>query len=196
MPSDTSPPLNTNDAFDSTRFWVFAYGSLIWDMPFPVATTLRATLFNYDRSFCMDSVIFRGTKEKPGLVLALKFGDGAICEGLAYQIPPANAKSVFEALRARELYQSAYVERFVEVTLADGAKTYALTFVADPDHSYFRDWDPQKQARVIATSRGERGSNAEYLFKTIERMRAHGVIDPNLDCLASRVRRLGVDPES
>lgn len=58
-------------------FWVFGYGSLIWDPGFPVAERAVARASGWHRSFCMRSVHHRGTPEDPGLVLALDAAAGA-----------------------------------------------------------------------------------------------------------------------
>jgi cation transport regulator ChaC len=52
-------------------FWVFAYGSLMWNPGFPFLESHPALVRGYHRSFCVESTHYRGTKEKPGLVLGL-----------------------------------------------------------------------------------------------------------------------------
>ncbi|MEL7416096.1 MAG: gamma-glutamylcyclotransferase, partial [Pseudomonadota bacterium] len=37
-------------------FWVFGYGSLIWNPGFPYLRRERAVLTDFHRSFCMTSV--------------------------------------------------------------------------------------------------------------------------------------------
>jgi cation transport regulator ChaC len=55
-------------------FWFFAYGSLMWDPPFPPADSQPARIYGYHRSFCVSSENYRGTPEKPGLSLGLDQG--------------------------------------------------------------------------------------------------------------------------
>ena len=90
-------------------FWVFGYGSLIWQPGFDFADRRVATLTGYRRAFCMTSIVYRGTPEAPGLVLALDRGDGAgSCVGVAYQVAAEGAAATLAYLRERELVSYAY----------------------------------------------------------------------------------------
>ena len=57
--------------YQPEELWVFAYGSLIWKPAFTAAEHRRATAYGWHRSFCMELVRFRGTREQPGLMMAL-----------------------------------------------------------------------------------------------------------------------------
>ena len=114
--------------------WVFGYGSLLWNPGFRYEQRLRASLPGYARSFCMWSIHHRGTETDPGLVLALDPHDGAACEGLAFRVADADRDTVLAYLRERELISSAYLEKFLEIRLADGRHVEAVTYVVDPDH--------------------------------------------------------------
>ena len=59
--------------------WVFAYGSLTWDPGFPFEEARPALLRGYHRAFCLYSTHYRGTPERPGLVLGLD--RGGACRG-------------------------------------------------------------------------------------------------------------------
>ncbi|MEO1687361.1 MAG: gamma-glutamylcyclotransferase, partial [Pseudomonadota bacterium] len=48
----------------------------------------------------------------------------------------------------------------------------------------------ERQAQVIARSRGPAGPNRDYLHATAERLRGLGLPDPELDWLDARVRAL------
>jgi len=52
-----------------TPFWIFAYGSLMWNPSFTFDARHVATIRGYHRSFRVWSRINRGTPDKPGLVL-------------------------------------------------------------------------------------------------------------------------------
>ena len=65
--------------------WVFAYGSLMWDPGFAHVEAQPALLRGYHRRFCVYSHRYRGTPERPGLVLGLD--RGGACKGIAYRVP-------------------------------------------------------------------------------------------------------------
>ena len=168
--------------------WVFAYGSLIWRPGFPYAEHRRARLIGYRRRFCMTSIHYRGTPERPGLVLALAPEPGE-CAGLAYRVAGRDAAAVLGYLRERELVSYAYDERRLPVVLETGATVEALAYLTNTAHPQYRgDLSLDEQAEVIARAAGPMGPNADYLLKTQESLAAHGIDDPDLDALAALVR--------
>lgn len=171
--------------------WVFGYGSLIWDPDFPVAERQLAQISGWHRSFCMRSIHHRGSEDAPGLVLALDEAQGASCHGLAFRVVPGAEAETLAALRARELISSAYLERRLPVAFAGGGTALALVFVIDPHHAqYCGGLDLEEQAQIIATARGGRGANRDYLFATAAHLHDLGIADADLDWLAARVRAL------
>ncbi|MFU8777373.1 MAG: gamma-glutamylcyclotransferase [Roseovarius sp.] len=171
--------------------WVFGYGSLVWNPGFEAAERVIARLPDYHRSFCMRSIHHRGTDEVPGLVLALDASPGALCQGVALRAEPAQADDVLANLRERELISSAYLERMLEIDLADGRRVEAVTYVIDPDHvQYCGGLDLEEQAGIIACAVGGRGPNTEYLYNTADHLRKLGIHDKKLDWLVRRVRHI------
>lgn len=171
--------------------WVFGYGSLIWNPGFEVAEMRIATLEGYARSFCMRSVHHRGTDENPGLVLALDEAPDARCHGVGFSVREGQENDVLAYLRERELVSSAYLEKQVEITLADKRRVTAVTYVIDAAHvQYCGGLDLQEQARIIARAHGGRGPNSEYLFNTAAHLHDLGISDPELDMLVGRVKLL------
>lgn len=178
-------------AATAPAFWVFAYGSLMWNPGFAPAEVRRARLPGWHRSFCMWSIHYRGTPEQPGLVLALDACEGAACEGLAMAVAPEDGGAVLAALRERELVSSAYEERHLPVVLDDGRHIEALAYVIAPRHpQHCPDLEPEDQARIIAAATGERGPNRDYLAQTVAHLEALGISDPDLAGLAARVRQI------
>ena len=171
--------------------WVFGYGSLLWNHGFEPAEQVRADLPGYLRSFCMLSIHHRGTPQDPGLVLALDAAESVeVCAGLALRVDETAAEHVLQELRARELISSAYVEKWVDLPLADGRIVRAVTYVVDRDHAQYCRYGLDQQAQIIAGAVGGRGPNSEYLFKTAEMLYDLGIPDPQLDYLAEKVANL------
>ena len=171
--------------------WVFGYASLLWNPGFPVARQAVATLPGWHRSFCMYSVHHRGTEAKPGLVLALDAAVDAACAGQALMVEPGAEDHTLAYLRERELISSAYLEKRLPVTLADGEVVEAVTYVIDRDHvQYCGHLTLEEQARIIATAHGGRGPNTEYLYNTAAHLAELGLPDEDLNWLTERVRCL------
>jgi cation transport protein ChaC len=175
-------------------FWVFGYGSLMWEPGFVWEERVLARLPGWHRSFCMRSIHHRGTAERPGLVLALDAAAGAACHGVAFAVSAVRADETLAALRERELISSAYLEKVLRVDLAVGRQVEAVTYVIDPDHvQYCGGLALEEQARTIAGASGGRGPNRDYLWNTAAHLNELGIADPDLDWLAERVRRLASD---
>ena len=60
-----------NMALDMDEFWVFGYGSLMWNPGFAFVEKADAVVFGYRRSLCVSSWVHRGSETSPGLVLGL-----------------------------------------------------------------------------------------------------------------------------
>jgi len=170
--------------------WVFGYGSLLWNPGFEPVDQVTAVLADYHRSFCMLSIHHRGTRETPGLVLALDHAPGAQCTGVALKAAPHEAETVLAYLRERELVSAAYIERHVPLRLADGRAVEALAYVIDPHHRQYVDFPLETQAQMIARATGGRGPNRDYLLNTHAHLHQMGIRDPDMDWLAKRVPRI------
>jgi glutathione-specific gamma-glutamylcyclotransferase len=59
--------------------WLFGYGSLLWKPAFEYVESRMASVRGYHRSFCIRVARFRGTRDLPGLMMALD--RGGQCEG-------------------------------------------------------------------------------------------------------------------
>lgn len=170
-------------------YWVFAYGSLIWDPGFPYVEKQRAVVHGYHRRFCLYSHRYRGTPEAPGLVLGLD--KGGSCHGVAYAVPSREAEAVRAYLWVREMFSNAYRPRLLQARLADDRRVMAQTFVIVPDHpQYAGRLGPDFAARLIASSHGERGSNLAYLENTLLHLLELGIQDRSMRRLLAEVRQV------
>lgn len=157
-------------------FWVFGYGSLMWRPGFAHVETRRARLFGFHRALCVRSWVYRGTRERPGLVLGLDRGGS--CVGLAFRVPGELREEVLAYLRDRELVTSVYVERYFPVRLDNGSVTEAVSFIADrANPQYAGALDPTEAAAIVRGSVGTAGPNEEYVLNTLEHLRALRIRD-------------------
>ena len=98
---------------DGRDLWVFAYGSLIWDPGFEFAEARPALLRGYHRAFCLYSKRYRGTPERPGLVLGLDRG-GATCRLVEEDAETDRRGTEPGEQRTREMHGAAGVEDVVD----------------------------------------------------------------------------------
>ena len=169
---------------DRRDFWVFGYGSLMWNPGFPFEERRHATLPGFHRRFCIRSTIYRGTPEQPGLVLGVDAGGE--CQGMAFRVAAAQREAVLTYLYDRELPNKVYTPTWVSV-LIDGVLIEALTFVVKRDHRQFTCLSEDEMSSIIASSSGANGSNFEYLENTVRALHELGVPDRDLDVLHQRV---------
>ncbi len=80
--------------------WVFGYGSLMWRPGFVCTLRCKAMLRGWRRSLCIYSHVYRGTRERPGLVLGLD--RGGACPGVAFRVAATLREPTMRYLRQRE----------------------------------------------------------------------------------------------
>ena len=159
--------------------WVFGYGSLMWSPGFRHAEQRTGLVRGYHRALCILSNRYRGTPEKPGLVMGLCRGGS--CWGIAFRVPAARVRHVLRTLWRREMLNKVYVPTLVPVTVGPKRRIRALAFVADTSHRQFvRELDLHGRARLVAQGIGQRGRCVDYIRNTLQHMLGLGVNDPHL----------------
>ena len=162
------------------EFWVFGYGSLMWSPCFAYREKRLARAHGFHRALCILSTRYRGTHQKPGLVMGLC--PGGSCWGMAFRIGDRDVRRCLVQLWQREMPRRVYRPRLVPVRLRSGRRLRALAFVADPSHpAYVRELDLHGRARLVAQGIGQRGPCVDYIKNTLDHMHAVGVRDPHLE---------------
>jgi len=170
--------------------WVFGYGSLMWSPGFRPSAKSAALVRGYHRALCILSNRYRGTPEKPGLVMGLCRGGS--CWGMALRVPAARVRRVLSALWKREMLNRVYKPTLIPVLIAPGRRIRALAFVADTSHRQFvRELDLHGRARLVAQGIGQRGRCVDYIRNTLEHMLELGVDDPHLARILDAAMSLG-----
>ena len=168
--------------------WVFGYGSLMWNPGFTFVEAMPALLRGYHRNFCIWSARYRGTPERPGLVLGLD--RGGACRGMVFRIAHPRVDDVLATLWAREMSRLTYRPRMLRVAASD-RHVRALAFVADPAHpSYAGRLSEAEVAARIVHCHGARGPNIDYLANTLEHLQKLGLQDLRLRRIYARALAL------
>jgi len=169
--------------------WVFGYGSLMWNPGFPASEARPALARGYCRRFCVASTVYRGTPERPGLLLGLDRGGS--CRGVALRVPRDARRETLLNLWRREMNGRVYRPAMIPVTLTDdGGRIEALAFIVDrahPDH--VGDLDEEARAARVLEATGERGTNLEYVLETERSLRALGMRDAAVTKLVATIAR-------
>lgn len=166
---------------------MFAYGSLMWRPDFDHVEARLARLTGYHRAMCILSNHYRGTHERPGLVLGLDRGGS--CVGRAFRVEPADVETVRRILFEREMITGVYIPRDVPVRLDDGRRVAAWAFVARHDHEQYVPPDPVRAVALIRQGVGRAGSSRDYLARTVEEMERLGIRAGMLHGLLAAVDR-------
>src|SRR6266446_2504487 len=155
--------------------WVFAYGSLMWNPEIAFAEARPAFLHGYHRSFCLYSRDYRGTPERPGLVLGLDRGGS--CRGIVYRLPPDRVGETLDRIWAREMTGEVYRMCRVAVRTPQGRVAAHACLVRRASPDYAGRLSPDEVARLLATAIGGRCSGREYLANTVRHLEALGIRD-------------------
>ena len=162
--------MDGNDA----NYWVFGYGSLMWDPGFIADETTPATLHGWRRAMCILSNHYRGTPERLGLVLGLDRGGS--CRGIAFRVAPDRAAAVRRYLHEREMITGVYDPRMAPIRLKDGRQVLAAFYTARRDHEQYAGvLTPDQAAALILQGHGKAGSSRDYLANTVKHMNALGL---------------------
>lgn len=178
-------------------FWVFGYGSLVWNPGFEYDEKIIGFIKDYTRVFDLACIDHRGTPESPARTCTLEQIEGAKCWGAAYCVKggPEKERLAMEYLERRECEydQKTLVDFYREDDPSQPALTGVIVFTSTPDLSnkYYLGPAPiEDMARQIATAFGPCGNNRDYLFKLEKAMFDIGHEDDMVIELANEVRKV------
>jgi len=162
-------------------FWLFGISSLIWKPETAFVERRMALARGWHRRFCLGwDYRYRGSRETPGLMMALD--RGGQCKGVVYRLPEETLKLELHKLIRREMSMvpSAFPWRWIDTATEQGS-VRALTFAMNRKSGrYIAHLTDEELADVLAKAVGFRGSMAEYLFSTVQKLEELGIHDRNL----------------
>ena len=163
------------------RFWIFGISSLIWKPETAFDHAEQGVARGWHRRFCLGwDYRYRGSRERPGLMMALD--RGGQCRGMLYRLPEDGLEAELHKLIRREMSMvpSAFLWRWIDVATSSG-NVRALTFPMDrKSPRYIAGLSEEQLTEVLATACGFRGSMAEYLFSTVSKLEELGIHDRKL----------------
>jgi cation transport protein ChaC len=168
--------------------WFFGYGSLMWRPGFAHDAFEPARLDGWHRALCILSHHYRGTPERPGLVLGL--APGGSCVGRALGVARTREPEVAAYLDERELFGAYVYDRLLlPVTLLrTGETAQAWCYVARPEHEqYAGDLDEAVVLERVRDGHGSAGACADYVRNTVAHLREMGIEEPRLEALVGRL---------
>ncbi|OUS05340.1 hypothetical protein A9Q96_12020 [Rhodobacterales bacterium 52_120_T64] len=175
------------DSWDQD-LWIFGYGSLMWDPSVEFDEVRHAHCHGYQRSFCLWVEGGRGSKEEPGLMLAID--EGGNCEGLAFRVQADKLDHETFVLFRREMIISAYRPTWLNLDTKDGP-IEALGFVANHDYEgIIPDIPMHDQAKMISRAEGFLGTNFDYLSNTHDHLKLLEIEDTYVSELYAAVDNL------
>ncbi|MCD6046577.1 MAG: hypothetical protein K0S08_224 [Gammaproteobacteria bacterium] len=169
-------------------FWIFAYGSLIWNPALSFVETRPATLQGWHRDFCIHLPFSRGTPENPGLMMGLQ--KGGQCLGKVYRIAKEELDYETRLYFRREMNTDIYSPTWLEVETPEGMIKAVALIVNTQSCRYRVVNDMDEKARTIAQAKGPIGSNRDYLFNTLAALKELNIQDPLLEALAEKINLL------
>ena len=162
------------------EFWIFAYGSLLWNPATAFDQQRIAIARGWHRSFCLFDARYRGNPRAPGLMLCLDRGGS--CRGVAYRLPADAIRANLDQLIRREMSMAptAFPGRWISVATEHGPLR-ALAFTIDRSNSrYVGGLSLFERADRLAVAHGWKGSMAEYVHATVTKLEELGIHDESL----------------
>ena len=159
----------------------------MWRPGFEFVSAKPAKLAGYHRRLAVFSNHYRGTDEKPGLVVGLDVGGE--CFGLIYEIAPSRWEDVIDYVRKRELLGDVYDERQLNFTILETGETVAaITYVVrHQSKQYVPVMTVEELLPYINQGHGTMGSCKDYVANTITHLRQLNIHDSELERFAPYV---------
>jgi cation transport protein ChaC len=159
----------------------------MWQPGFPFLETQPALLRGYHRALCIYSTRFRGTPEKPGLVMGLDRGGS--CKGRAFLLAAADVPKVMDYLYEREMDTGIYVPKFLNVKLNDGSTVKAYHFLVCREHEqYTGKLTFDDAVKLVCDGVGPKGTSIEYLQNTLNHLDDMGTVEGPLHKICERAK--------
>lgn len=183
--------MNSTSDVNSTKLWIFGYGSLCWHPGFEFSNHQLGYIRGFSRKFWQGNTSHRGTEQKPGRVATLIEEEEAITWGRAFELVGEKA---LEYLEQRECKLGGYRTLITTFYPRNGvmAPLPVFLYIATPDNNQWMGPAPLNDiAAQVTECRGHAGHNIEYVIRLADFFRDHlpEVHDDHLFSLEASVRQ-------
>lgn len=166
--------------------WLFTYGAMLEDPPFRPVSDEVVVCEGWSRRFCLSDPLLRGAPDRPGVVLGLVAGER--CAGVAWRLLAQTAHADLVRVFEAELRLPFYKTTWARVRSSRG-ETFALVLIADETSPLFQPALTQREIiERLALSRGEAGTNVQYLEEVVAALGHRGIPDLGLSRLLREMR--------
>ena len=159
----------------------------MWRPGFEFVSAKPARLDGYHRRLAVFSNHYRGTDERPGLVVGLDVGGS--CFGVIYELAAPQWDDTIAYVRKRELLGDVYAEQKLRFLVLENNKTVeAITYVVRHESKqYVPPLTVEELLPYINQGHGTMGSCRDYVANTITHLRQLGIHDADLERFAPHV---------
>lgn len=172
--------------------WFFAYGAMLESPPFRPVSDEIVVCEGWSRRFCLSDPLLRGTADEPGVVLGLVAGDQ--CAGVAWRLLAQTVRADLGRVFEAELRLPFYKAVWARVTSSRG-EAFALVLIADETSPLFQPTLTRREIiERLGRSRGEAGTNAQYLEDVVAALDHRGIPDLDLTRLLRDLRPSRQEP--
>ncbi|KAH3851959.1 glutathione-specific gamma-glutamylcyclotransferase 1-like [Dreissena polymorpha] len=176
MESDDTESFSDYHTCVNCSLRLFGYGSLLWKPDFEYSDSRIGFISGYKRRFWQGSDVHRGTDTQKGRVATLVPSKTGKVWGMMFEVNGAEQKrKAYGGLTQREVTLGGYDVVKTSFYPRDGSRPVEVeVFVATRKNRLFLGKASLKvMAMQIMSAAGCAGSNAEYIIKTAEFLRAN-----------------------
>lgn len=163
--------------------WVFAYGSLMGDAVLGRYRARPARLAGYHRAFLHESLRRWGSPESPCPILGL--APEGECWGVAFEVPDPDTRQVLRVLERREAADER--RRLTRAVETPDGPIESWVWVSRGNGGREAAGLESVEARLRA-AHGVVGTGAEYVRTLAHALELHGLRDPLVERLWTRLR--------
>lgn len=158
--------------------YIFAYGSLLWNPNFTYQSSQIIIITGFYRDLCILATIYRGSRDKPGLVFGLRKKNNTHCEGKNFSVAENEKLNTLEKVWRREIIGDVYHAAVFNLN-----QKQILTFIVNTQSKYVSYFSKQEKLNLIYSAKGNQGSCLEYVQQTKNELKKLNIIDLLLEDL-------------